>query len=429
MTTQDTTLPRTAWPAAVVCGFAAALSMWAVGFFGKLPGLAAPNAVVLALLLLALPAAGFYCARRTDKPVRAAAAAGLIAGLVNLLVLLSVIGREPDQLSRLWIPGSLALQIALCALGGFVGGLLPARAAADWHQKYAALCVAGTLVLISIGGLVTTLQVGLAVPDWPNTYETLMFLFPLSKMVGGIYHEHAHRLFGSLIGLMMIVLAVWTWRSPRRAWVRVYAGGLLALVIAQGVMGGLRVTEISTTLAAVHGVTAQTFVALTGGLALVLSTAWRRGASAADESLAGLRPLALAALLAVWVQLGLGAWLRHFNQGLHVHLAFAAVVAFLGFWLGAVILNRTTRSPLVPWLAITLMTLLLCQIMLGAGAWMFRSVGTAMGQSQAAAVWVTTAHVVMGAAVLTVQFVLTLQLFRCTAGAQRKVSGAVHVAA
>ena len=55
------------------------------------------------------------------------------------------------------------------------------------HRLALALCAA-TFVLILIGGLVTNTGAALAVPDWPTTFGYNMFLFPWSKMVGGILY-------------------------------------------------------------------------------------------------------------------------------------------------------------------------------------------------------------------------------------------------
>ena len=74
------------------------------------------------------------------------------------------------------------------------------------------LCVA-TLLLICSGGMVTSKNVGLAVPDWPTTFGYNMFLFPVSKWVGGILFEHTHRLIASAVGFLTIILAIWLWRS------------------------------------------------------------------------------------------------------------------------------------------------------------------------------------------------------------------------
>ena len=72
---------------------------------------------------------------------------------------------------------------------------------------HANVTVAATFLLVVAGGLVTSNEAGLAVVDWPNSFGYNMFLYPLAKMTGGIYYEHAHRLYGSLVGLTTIVLA------------------------------------------------------------------------------------------------------------------------------------------------------------------------------------------------------------------------------
>src|SRR4029077_11924861 len=65
---------------------------------------------------------------------------------------------------------------------------------ATWLNRFAWLTCVATLLLICSGGMVTSKNVGLAVPDWPTTFGYNMFLFPISKWVGGILFEHTHRL-------------------------------------------------------------------------------------------------------------------------------------------------------------------------------------------------------------------------------------------
>jgi cytochrome c oxidase assembly protein subunit 15 len=77
-----------------------------------------------------------------------------------------------------------------------------------------------TLILLGIGGLVTSHEAGMAVPDWPNTYGYNMFLFPISKWMGGILYEHSHRLMASLVGLLTAVLAIWLWLRETKTAVR-----------------------------------------------------------------------------------------------------------------------------------------------------------------------------------------------------------------
>src|SRR3982074_1908311 len=89
---------------------------------------------------------------------------------------------------------------------------------ACWFNRFAWLLCVATLFLICSGGMVTSKGVGLAVPDWPTTFGYNMFLFPVSKWIGGIFFEHTHRLIASIVGFMTIILAVWMWHAenPQR---------------------------------------------------------------------------------------------------------------------------------------------------------------------------------------------------------------------
>ena len=80
-----------------------------------------------------------------------------------------------------------------------------------WLNRFIWFIAAATLLLICSGGMVTSKGVGLAVPDWPTTFGYNMFLFPVSKWVGGILFEHTHRLLASGVGVLTLVLAEWMW--------------------------------------------------------------------------------------------------------------------------------------------------------------------------------------------------------------------------
>src|SRR5205085_11878663 len=111
-----------------------------------------------------------------------------------------------------------------------------------WLNHFAWLSAVATLLLICSGGMVTSKGVGLAVPDWPTTFGYNMFLFPISKWVGGIFFEHVHRLIASTVGILTIILTLWLWQGQTHRWLRNLGFAALALVILQGVLGGLRVT-------------------------------------------------------------------------------------------------------------------------------------------------------------------------------------------
>src|SRR5436305_5927153 len=131
-----------------------------------------------------------------------------------------------------------------------------------WLNRFAWLTFVATLFLICSGGMVTSKNVGLAVPDWPTTFGYNMFLFPVSKWVGGILFEHTHRLIASAVGFLTIILASWLWSSESRRWVRNLGLVALAGVILQGILGGLRVTMLRDEIGIFHACVAQAFLAL-----------------------------------------------------------------------------------------------------------------------------------------------------------------------
>jgi cytochrome c oxidase assembly protein subunit 15 len=145
----------------------------------------------------------------------------------------------------------------------------------SWLHRFAILTAAATFCLIWVGGLVTSHGAGMAVPDWPTTYGYNMFFFPISKWVGGVFYEHSHRLVASAVGLLTVVLAVWLWLKEQRRWLRWLGITALVLVVAQGILGGLRVTHMKDVLGVFHGTLAQIFFVLVSSIALFTSRWWR----------------------------------------------------------------------------------------------------------------------------------------------------------
>src|ERR1700749_1893138 len=142
----------------------------------------------------------------------------------------------------------------------------------DW---FALLTALPTFVLLGAGGMVTSKGGGMSVPDWPNSYGYNMFLFPPSKWVGGIFYEHTHRLYAaSIVGPLSIVVCVCAWLLDKRMWFRWLATGMLAFVIVQGVLGGLRVRWVNLDLAIVHACFAQAFFCLATLVSIVTSRWW-----------------------------------------------------------------------------------------------------------------------------------------------------------
>lgn len=238
-------------------------------------------------------------------------------------------------------------------------------APSPWLHRWAVLLVCLVWPLIWIGGLVTTYDAGMSVPDWPGTYGYNMFMYPIGTWLSGPFDlliEHGHRLLASLVGLLTIFTLAVAIRTERRRWIIWLTAGTLVAVIAQGVLGGLRVVLDQRTLAMLHGCLGPAFFALCTALAVVTSR-WWWSAGAGSESAAGAENgesvgrerkighglgrgvvWAVGALAALcYLQLLLGAQLRHvhattsptgFSHMVTTHLATAAIVALVSIGVG-----------------------------------------------------------------------------------------------
>lgn len=201
-----------------------------------------------------------------------------------------------------------------------------------WLHRFAVLTALATFALLGVGGLVTSHGVGMAVPDWPTTYGYNMFFFPLSKWTGGIFYEHSHRLVASGVGLLTTILAVWLWLAEARRWLRWLGVMAFLVVVFQGVLGGLRVVLFKDQIGIFHATLAQLFFAQVCAIGLFTSRWWTElgvpasrvselqfGNQRAELELrAPIRRLFLATTILIFLQLLLGATMRHQHAGLAV---------------------------------------------------------------------------------------------------------------
>ena len=292
-------------------------------------------------------------------------------------------------------------------------------------RLYTRFVALSTAVLIFAGGLVTSTGSGLSVPDWPNTYGWFMYTFPLEKMVGGIRYEHSHRLIASGVGFLILVLAAWLWRAESRPFVRRLGYVALAAVITQGILGGITVLWfLPDPISIAHASLAQIVFCLTVAIALFTSRGWTHdGLALPDDRL--LRRLTVLTTAWVYVQILMGATMRHTDAGLAIPdfpLAFGHLVppywdpkiaihfahrvgalvatALILAAAGHVLYHHRAHSALVrP--AILLVALLTIQITLGAF-----TVLTAKHYV------INSLHVVTGACVLATSLVLMLRSHR-----------------
>ena len=239
-------------------------------------------------------------------------------------------------------------------------------------QVFACALALATLFLVALGGIVTTKGVGMAVPDWPTTYGHHMFFFPFSQWMAGVFDEHSHRVWASIVGILAAIFGIWAWARDtkgRERWLGIFGMfvglGLVgvrkpmvfvivaavcavvigfaipqamrkesrlrwlgviafAAVIIQGVLGGLRVIldehGWGTEFGIFHAILAQLFFVFVCSLALITSGWWGRANSNELSAATGsrLRTFFVLATALVLVQILFGATMRHLHQGLAI---------------------------------------------------------------------------------------------------------------
>ncbi|MCG3138034.1 MAG: Heme A synthase [Phycisphaerae bacterium] len=417
-------------------GSGSTVTMWITGYLCRLsPGLV-PSAVVLLLLVLILVAGGFVTGYFTPRGWLGGAWVGVVSGLLNLLILGSLLsGDQPNQLrpvALVWLPGSLLVSALLGAVGAAIGQLLAVSMAArratarNWIQAWVVVAAVATYALLFIGGLVTSHDAGLAVVDWPNSFGYNMFLYPLSRMTGGIYFEHAHRLFGSLVGLTTLLLAIYVQSKDERRWVRRWMWWAFVVVCIQGVLGGLRVTgrfTLSTsvedvapsiTLAIVHGVLGQLFFGMIMAVVAFMGTRWRQGEVQELPSAGTDRPLSLLLIGLLIVQLVFGAIVRHVAGGVMIHISMAVVVLLVAVVTGLRAWGLHEPGSLFNRLGRWLLGLISLQLLLGLAALIAVGLTPAVGERPLYEVIIATSHQACGAALLGLSVLLAAWYHRLT---------------
>jgi cytochrome c oxidase assembly protein subunit 15 len=308
-------------------------------------------------------------------------------------------------------------------------------------HRFVVFLAAYTVLLITAGGLVKSLEAGLSVPDWPLSYGSLNP--PRWWEIETIRAEHGHRLIAGGVLLMTLGLTVWfALREPRR-WVRRIAYLALTAVIGQAVLGGVTVLFfLPTPVSVSHAALAQLFLCLLVTLAVATSRFWASAARPrrAGEAIGRVAGLATASTALIFVQIVLGAVMRHTGAGLaipdfplafgglvpprmdfaigvhYAHRLGALLVATAIFWtLGRVLrFARREKALLTP--AWILALLVLAQGALGASV-------VLTGKS----VLPNTLHVGGGALLLATSLALTLSSHRL-AWVERQEQEAVSVA-
>lgn len=281
------------------------------------------------------------------------------------------------------------------------------------HHRFAVFTAGATFVLIIAGALVTSNDAGLSVPDWPTSFGSI---YKIPHMVGGVRFEHTHRMIAQFVGLLTIIIAVWTWRAEKRRWLRVLGLAALGTVIAQGVLGGITVLfYLPPAVSSAHAALAQTFFCIAVVIALSTGRRWieEHPRVELDTRRPSLITLTLLSIFVLYVQLILGAMFRHKGMSWWPHVLNAGVVALVLTWTAVRALSLYSHIQAVKKPAIILLSLLIAQLCLGFVAFLTRVAwGHDAVQPELPMVLSTVAHVAVGALLLATTVVLAIQVWR-----------------
>jgi heme A synthase len=257
------------------------------------------------------------------------------------------------------------------------------------------------------GALVTSNDAAESVPDWPLAYGKL-----IPPMIGGIRFEYAHRVMAAVVSMLTFILATWLVTSEPRRLARRLGWTALGLVLAQAVLGGIRVLAGHPALfATAHAVLAQIFFILIVGLSLYLSPWWQRASQQHKDS-SSVRSLAIWTTLAILAQLILGAAFRHGAFGIMPHLFGAVIVTLMVTWTGYTIKKQFPGIRDLQRGVTLLRAMLGIQVLLGGAAWWTVIAAADAVQPTLLYVALTVAHVLGGALTLAASVLLALACYR-----------------
>ncbi len=283
-------------------------------------------------------------------------------------------------------------------------------AALPFVRRYLFVMATATVFLMAVGSATRVMNAGLACPDWPLCYGVLV---PSAQMNLQVFLEWFHRVIATSMGVAVLGLVgcVVYWRQELPRWLVPGAVMALLIVVTQGILGGLTVTQmLRFDIVTAHLGTGLLFFGVLLGLAIALSDIEPQAVSKRTAQLQRwTAPIAMGVVYGQSLLGGLVAsqWALHYcfgaNELCHVMAAHLIGIApaSLAVLVAAVIAIATSTGLYrrLGWLALGL---LIAQL----------AIGYATFRLRLAVEPLTVTHQVVGALLLGCLVVMTLVAWR-----------------
>jgi cytochrome c oxidase assembly protein subunit 15 len=279
-------------------------------------------------------------------------------------------------------------------------------------HKFAVFTVCWTVLLFVAGALVTSKDAALSVPDWPKSFGTW---FPSLRMLaGGAFFEHSHRVIAAVMGSLVLILAIWLWKSDSRPWLRWFGVIAVGGVLAQALLGGQVVRQLlHYWLPVLHASFAQIVFAAVLSIAVFTSNWWiSERPQLEDSGTPSIHSLAILNAAVIYLQVILGAGFRHKEIPIWPHMAGAMLVLGMVIWTAVVLRKRFSQSRELSKTRMLLHAIFGTQFLLGLGAYWSRLSTADAPQPMPVMVWLTVIHTVVGAILFAFSVLVVLTCYR-----------------
>jgi heme A synthase len=221
-----------------------------------------------------------------------------------------------------------------------------------------------------------------------------------------------HEYLALIISVLAVILMLWLRPSNTRGWLRALTWGAVAVAAAEGALSMLQIkAPLPMWQSLSHAILAPVFVALLAATACFTLPEWQMDPDPVDLHEWPIVPAAAkAAPVLVLLQIAMGAAYRHKEWGVMPHMAGAMFVAAAMLIVPVILLQHFPKHASLRPVAIAAMSTVLLQITLGIAGLVMRLLDF---DTSITFIVIAVSHVCIGALTLAASLVMAIEVSRC----------------